>query len=151
MHKNKEFAEALLHRQNLANGSIWASDIFGKTTKCSTYIVTDQREAMINSSISNSICTHRYMIFHCYAEGQIWLGAGRDAANLDRLVHHGITHILNCADGNNYASTTTMQCFLSFCVKHQLPATCECIRMMSVSNFCQRRLIMRVYVYMFVW
>lgn len=59
MQSNKEFAAALARRRNLANGSIWASDIF---------------------------------------EGRIWLGAGRDAENLDKLVSHGITHILNCAD-----------------------------------------------------
>ena len=29
---------------------------------------------------------------------RLWLGAGRDAANLPKLVEHGITHVLNCAD-----------------------------------------------------
>ena len=30
---------------------------------------------------------------------QFWLGAGRDAENLCELRKHGITHILNVADG----------------------------------------------------
>jgi len=30
--------------------------------------------------------------------GRLWLGAGRDARNLEQLRAHGITHILNCAD-----------------------------------------------------
>jgi len=31
-------------------------------------------------------------------DGALWLGAGRDAANLEQLRRHKITHILNCAD-----------------------------------------------------
>lgn len=46
--------------------------------------------------------------------GKIYLGAGRDAQNLEKIIEHQITHIINCADDiPNYHETDERFLYLS--------------------------------------
>eukprot|EP00511_Aplanochytrium_stocchinoi_P006861 CAMPEP_0204825830 /NCGR_PEP_ID=MMETSP1346-20131115/3628_1 /ASSEMBLY_ACC=CAM_ASM_000771 /TAXON_ID=215587 /ORGANISM="Aplanochytrium stocchinoi, Strain GSBS06" /LENGTH=188 /DNA_ID=CAMNT_0051953591 /DNA_START=319 /DNA_END=885 /DNA_ORIENTATION=+ len=62
-------------RRKLESGEIWASKIFQ----------TDESKAELENGEKDNI-------------GVIFLGAGRDAKNLEKLSSHGITHIVNVAD-----------------------------------------------------
>ena len=41
--------------------------------------------------------------------GRLWLGAGRDARNLEQLRAHGITHVLDCADDVPWARSRFLE------------------------------------------
>ena len=68
--------EVMARRRALADGRIWADRVL----TCG-----DMRQDAGPESCTASAC-------------ELWLGAGRDAANLEKLREHKITHILNVAD-----------------------------------------------------